>query len=239
MLTLSLVLCLAAPPAGPKDTKVVLLLDDLSVVEAEPTPGGYAVRRGKELEPVAAARIRFVGESKAAVSQHLMAQAMVKPKVAVGVGFEAGALPLFAAKVQPVLMNRCGTCHARPEYPGTFKLARIAEGFADPDGTERNARAATLAVDRLNPAASPLLTFAAAPHGPAKATPLDRSHPAFWPLEQWVRLTAGPTTPKPRPVGLGPTAAVSSVGITAPARPSAADSTDPGPFNRAVHPERH
>jgi hypothetical protein len=237
MLLISLLL-LAAPPAQPTDTKVILLLDDLSVVEGEPTKEGYGVRRGKDVEPVPAGRIKFVGDSRDAVHRYLMGQAHAKPPAPPpGVGFEAAALPLFAARVQPVLTNRCGTCHARPDYLGAFKLARVEPGFADAAATERNARAATLVVDRLTPAASPLLAFATTPHGGGKTAPLERSHPAFAPLAQWVSLHAGPQVTKPaaRPGGPAP---VVSVPVRPAVPPRTTDSTDPGPFNRAVHPGR-
>ena len=228
MLTLSLLALLAAPPAQPTDTKVVLLLDDLSVVEAEPAKDGYAIRRGKALDPVPRERVKFVGDSRAAVHQYLLAQAATALKPPPAVGYAAGTLPLFAARVQPVLVNRCAACHAKPEYAGAFKLARTPAGFADPEATERNARSAAFAVDRQTPAASPLLVFAATAHGGAKAAPLERSHPAFQPLAYWVALNAGPATPaKP----ITPPAVVPVRPATAPT----ADPTDPGPFNRAVH----
>ncbi len=235
MLTLSLVLCLAAPPKEPTDTRLVLLLDDLSVVEAEPAKDGYAVRRGKELETIPNARVKFVGDSKAAVHRYLLSQAAVKPTAPAAVGYEPGTLPLFAARVQPVLTNRCAACHAKPDYAGGFKLARIAEGFADPEATERNARAAALAVDRQNPAGSPLLAFAVTPHGGAKVPPLEWGHPAYRPLAQWAALNAprGPAGPPP--------AAKPAMRPAVPVPPASApvaDPTDPGPFNRVVHPER-
>lgn len=232
MLTLTVVLALAAPPPGPTDTKVVLLLDDLSVVEAEPTKDGYAVRRGKHLEPVPAGRVRFAGDSRAAVHRHLLAEAGKPAAPPPAVGFAAGSLPLFAARVQPVLQNRCAGCHARPDHRGGFRLADLPGGYADPAAAERNARAAALHLDRANPAGSPLLVFAAAPHGGAVAAPLPRSHPAFHPLEQWAALHAGPPGPRPTP-----TPAPVAPPAPAPAKP-AADPTDPGPFNRAAHPGR-
>lgn len=234
MLLLSLLAVLAASPGEPKDTRVVLLLDDLSVVEAEPVKDGYAIRRGKALEPVAAGRIKFVGDSKAAVHRYLLAQSQNKPVSPPAVGFVAGSLPLFAARVQPVLMNRCAACHAHAEYPGRFKLARIPEGFADPDATVRNARASALMVDRLSPVSSPLLTFAASPHGGSKTVPLNRTHLAYRPLEQWVAMNAGPQSARTAPApGPAPVVSVSPHPV---ARPPVGDPTDPGPFNRVMHP---
>lgn len=233
MLTLSLLACLVAPPKEPTDTRVVLLLDDLSVVEAEPTKDGYAVRRGQTLEAIPQSRVRFVGDSKAAVHRHLLGQAATRPAAAVAVGYEPGTLPLFTSRVQPVLTNRCAGCHARPDYPGAFKLARVAEGFADPEAIERNARSAALQVDRQAPAASPLLRFAVTAHGGARVPPLAPGHPAYGPLAQWAALNA-PKLPGPPPA----TAAMRPAVHLPPASAPAADPTDPGPFNRAMHPPR-
>jgi hypothetical protein len=234
-------LILAALAGPPTDTKAVLLLDDLSVVEAEPgKDGGYTVKRNGVAEAIPAGRVRFAGDSRAAVHQYLLAQAANRPAAPAGYGFHPQAVPAFAAQVQPILANRCAACHARPDHASGFKLAPVTPGYADPEGVARNARAAGLQVNRLDPARSPLLALAGTPHG-GGGVPLPKHSPAYAGLERWVYLAAmpqpgerreqakptAPLPPSPRPPAVGGTA-----------RPAAGDPTDPGPFNRTQHPGR-
>jgi hypothetical protein len=112
----------------------------------------------------------------------------------------------FPGYVQPVLMNLCAKCHCRPDHAGGFKLARIGEGYASPQATARNLRTTAAFVKADEPASSPLLLKALAPHGGAKDAPFtNRGHPAFKNLEAWV-MAALPPVPRTEPV-LRPVAA--------------------------------
>ncbi|MFO0850378.1 MAG: hypothetical protein U0871_17730 [Gemmataceae bacterium] len=242
-------------PGEPTDTRVVLLLDDFSVVEAEPVKGGdgYVVRRGKAAEPIPSRRVQFVAASRADVHKYLQAKAasgaVAPPTVG---GSNPAAFPFFAARVQPVLMNLCARCHARPDHPGEFKLGRAPEGYANPDESQRNARAAALFLDRADPGNSPLLRFALAAHGGQRAPAFaDRLHPAFKSRRAWAHWAAGPDG-SAAPAVIPPPGAPKAVAVLTPAAapvpakptpfptpaPPAADPVDPAAFNRAVHPDR-
>jgi hypothetical protein len=239
-------------PGEPADTQVVLLLDDYSVIEARPTRDGYLVRRGKTDEAIPANRVLFVGDSRPAVGKYLQAKA-AEGKVAPPVvgGSNPAAFPFFAARVQPVLMNLCGRCHARPDHPGGFRLSRTPDGYANPEETQRNARSAAPFLDRGDAGGSQLLRYALAAHGGQKVPAFaDRSHPAFNSLEVWVHWAAGPDG-SPMPAVIPPPGARTPTPVTparmpAPSKPAAfptpapppGDPFDPAVFNRAMHPDR-
>jgi hypothetical protein len=101
--------------------------------------------------------------------------------------FNGESAKMFATKVQPVLANLCANCHARADLSTNFKLRRIDEGYANPQATEFNLRAAARQLNRSNPAASPLLVKAVTPHGTAKEPPLrGKQLPPYKVLELWV-----------------------------------------------------
>ncbi len=165
----------------------------------------------------------------------------------------------FAAKVQPVLLNQCGTCHAQKAHAGTFKLTRIAEGYVNPEATAANLKAAAGQLTRDNPPASPLLTYAVTAHGGQKVAAFaDRQRPAFQHLEAWVVKVLPSTTvkgfviatrPDPEPAVLpgaivatsgqpvaakpfAPTTAVTPPPVVAsPPKAKPRDQFDPGRFN--------
>lgn len=266
VMTLAVSSSVAQPPAPrpgePTTTAVILLLDDYSVVEAQPLKegGGYAVQRGNSVEKIDAKRVLFSGDSRDAVHKYLLARASmpVKPVVLAG-GFNPVAFPHYASRVQPVFMNLCLRCHGKADHPGGFKLGRVLDGYADSETTQRNSRAAAQFLNRSDPAMSPLLLYANKPHGGMKVAPLpDRTSTAYKNLEFWVHWAASPdgtkadavqpvaakTPATAMPTNIIPAAATSSLppanvmfGNTI-LRPTIPDPHDPDQFNRVMHPER-
>jgi hypothetical protein len=111
---------------------------------------------------------------------------------------------MFATKVQPILNNLCANCHAKVDYAGAFKMTRMDEGFANPQATEKNQRAALKQLNSENPGQSPLLLKTLTAHGPMKEAPLKlRQLPPFKMLEYWAYWAMAPQGamgPKPIPV---------------------------------------
>ncbi len=217
----------------------VLLLDNFQIVEGltERTPdNGYLVRKGSDTLRFAEKRVLFVGESRDAVKRHLdeRAKAPIATKPAAPGELNSASLRAFPTTIQPVLMNVCASCHAKPDYAGDFKLARVPEGYANPDATNRNAKAVGRFVTRDDPSASPLLAKMVTAHGGQRRASLpDRMHPAFTNLELWAHWASGPEgsamptavpTVKPKPV-------VVAAPATAPI-PTSEDPFDPDVFNR-------
>lgn len=137
--------------------------------------------------------------------------------------FNTAAAKAFASKVQPILANRCADCHARPDHASGFKLTRIDPGINDPQGADRNLRAAVKWVTPAAPHDSPLLAKAVTPHGKATAPPLPTTrHPAFQALELWVHWACGPEgSATPQAVPPKP-AVVAAAADPNPIRPAAA-----------------
>ena len=103
----------------------------------------------------------------------------------------AEATVAFAPRVQPVLVNLCADCHAKPGYTGAFKMACGSGHDVDPAIARVNMKAAFLQIKKDDPAASPLLTKALAAHGGMKqAAFAGRATPAFRVLEAWVFIAA-------------------------------------------------
>ncbi len=103
----------------------------------------------------------------------------------------AEAAVAFAPRVQPVLVNLCADCHAKPGYTGAFKMACGSGHDVDPAIARVNMKAAFLQIKKADPAASPLLTKALAAHGGMKqAAFAGRATPAFRVLEAWVFIAA-------------------------------------------------
>jgi hypothetical protein len=226
---------LAAGPAPDQPPKpadagkpMVLLLDNFQVVEGtvERVGDAYRLRRGKDVRDYPAKQVLFAGESREEVYRQMMARGAKPPA-----DLHPAAVQAFAAKVQPVLMNLCAKCHAKPDHPGEFKLARVPDGYADPEASGRNAREAARFVTRGDPSASPLLAKAVTAHGGQREPALpNRMHPACNNLEQWARGAAGPEA--------SPAPAKPAAPANPPPAPSPtpADPYDTAVFNRAMHP---
>jgi hypothetical protein len=93
----------------------------------------------------------------------------------------------FASRAQPVLANQCMDCHARPDYPGAFKLIRITGFEVGPQSTKANLRATATQLKKDDPLNSPLLTKALVAHGGMKQPAFgSRQATAFLVLEAWT-----------------------------------------------------
>jgi hypothetical protein len=93
-------------------------------------------------------------------------------------------------------------CHARPDYAGCFKLAKLTAGYdAGPQATRQNLKAVAAQLRKDNPGASPFLVKAATPHGGMKEPAFAGRHAgALRALEAWVYAAVGsqpavPTNP--------------------------------------------
>lgn len=128
-----------------------------------------------------------------AKSEAPTAVADVKP-----VDYNSESFPLFASKVNTILVNACASCHAAAESKA-FKLTR-AGGRS---GVSQNLMAALPHVNPADPLKSPLLVNAVTPHGNGTEAPLrSRAHPAYASLETWVqfaRSVEGTAQPEPAP----------------------------------------
>jgi hypothetical protein len=161
----------------------------------------------------------------------------------------AEAFKLFATKVQPVLMNACIACHTA-ESAGKFRLEKTyPDALNSRPATQHNLSVALAMIDRVKPAASPLLQRAVAAHGGAALPPLrDRGVAPFKLLDEWVKLAMSDGSPPPSPPAptkeiVGPIATVSDpksdfgadkAKTDAPSAPL--DPLDPAVFNRKHHP---
>jgi hypothetical protein len=133
------------------------------------------------------------------------------------------AVVVFGPRVQPVLANLCAECHAKPDHPGTFKLACGTTPQADQATTRHNLRVAAAHLKKDDPAASPLLVKALATHGGMKQPAfVNRQAAPFRVLEAWAHLAVGtpaappppmvPPMPPPAVAPMVPPAPVGSVG---------------------------
>ena len=179
--------------------------------------------------------------------------------------YNSESFPLFASKVNALLMNACGACHARDEAKA-FRLSRAGGRV----GMTKNLMAALPHINAADPAASPLLLKALTAHGSATEAPFKtRSHPAYQTLETWVgfaRATDGTNAPdEPLPpresveprklpelptdaagpglpkVAMPPGDVFGQDSKTVPPRPTkavAADPFDPAIFNGEVKPRK-
>lgn len=113
-------------------------------------------------------------------------------------GLPPHVLEVFTQRIQPLLLNRCGTagCHG-PQSQAQFKLLRQgADKPASRRITQRNLLAATEFVDWTDWQTSPLLAHAARRHGRCKAAPLGGvQSKQYRELAEWVRQLAGGTAP--------------------------------------------
>ncbi len=166
--------------------------------------------------------------------------------------FNPESAKMFAAKVQPVLTNRCADCHARKDHGSGFVLRAIEPGINDPQGADANLRAAARWLTPTDPHASPFLTKATTAHGKAKGPPLAADHPAYKHLELWAFWACGPdgsaapaVIPPPKeptaepkvesgkPTGFAAKADAPPAAVV-PVTPPVADPFDPAGFNRTV-----
>lgn len=102
----------------------------------------------------------------------------------------------FASRAQPVLVNQCMDCHARPDYQGQFRLLRVRGLEIGGHQAWHNLRAVATQLRRDAPEQSPLLTYALRAHGGMKQPAfLSRQAPGYKALETWVRSAVLPPAP--------------------------------------------
>jgi hypothetical protein len=168
--------------------------------------------------------------------------------------YNSESFPLFAGKVNAVLMNTCASCHARDDVKA-FHLTRVGGR----GGVTRNLMAALPHVNPTDPAASPILLKAVTPHGGGTEPPIKaRAHPAYQTLETWARFArAADGTPAPEPLPAAkvpaeprklpelpvekPTEVFGQDSKTVPPPPTkteAGDPFDPAIFNGEVKPKK-
>lgn len=100
----------------------------------------------------------------------------------------AESLVAFTAKVQPILMNLCASCHVN-DSNGKFQLERVFES-GHKVATQRNLAAVLSQVDLDRPTISPLLVKAITPHGREPLAPIrDRSAVPFQAMQHWIADT--------------------------------------------------
>lgn len=113
-------------------------------------------------------------------------------------GLPPHALEAFTQRIQPLLLNRCGTagCHG-PQSSATLKLLRHGPGKpASRRLTQRNLLATTEFIDWTDWQLSPLLEHAASLHGGCKAAPLGGvQSKQYQELAKWVEHLATGTAP--------------------------------------------
>lgn len=134
------------------------LLAHLQQLAALGTPGAVLPR--PDLEPMPALNIELTGE----------------------------ALGQFTARVQPILMNGCASCHANGRG-GAFKLQHVYEA-GNRRMTQQNLAAVLAQINPHQPETSPFLVKGLSIHGEMAQAPFrNRQTPAYRALEDWVRLT--------------------------------------------------
>ena len=118
----------------------------------------------------------------------------------------------FTTRVQPILANVCIDCHARPDYTGTFKLAKSSDYNSSPQAIQTNLRAVAGQLLKSDPLNSPFLAKAILAHGGLRQPPFpSRQAAGFCILESWVLLAVGsgttsvgatPGVPTAQPAGI-------------------------------------
>lgn len=111
------------------------------------------------------------------------------------------ALGLFSTRVQPILMNKCASCHISGKG-GSFKLVRaFDDGIQNRRSTQQNLAAVVNQIHIEHWQSSPLLTKAVSIHGDQGQAPLKgRGEVAYRLLEEWVQLAVA-NAPPPREIG--------------------------------------
>ena len=131
----------------------------------------------------------------------------------------------FASKAHTLLVNLCADCHAKPTYPGTFKMARSSSYDTTAATVRQNLRVVAAHLKKEDVATSPLLTKAVAPHGGLKEPPISsRQAAAFRNLEAWAAVAVGTDVLLTRPT---PPAVVPVVPVAAPTPPAALPTASP------------
>jgi hypothetical protein len=114
------------------------------------------------------------------------------------VEYNSESFPLFASRINTILVNACANCHARDDIK-SFRLTRVGGR----SGATKNMMAALPYVNAKEPESSAILTKALTAHGAATEAPFKvRTHPAYQALESWAKIARAPdgtTAPEPAP----------------------------------------
>jgi hypothetical protein len=114
------------------------------------------------------------------------------------VEYNSDSFPIFASRINTILVNTCANCHARDDVKA-FRLTRVG----GKSGATKNMIAALPYVNPKEPESSAILTKALTAHGTATEAPFKvRTHPAYQALESWARIARAPegtAAPEPPP----------------------------------------
>ena len=197
--------------------------DGAPAVAAVPTtpvanPGGPAL---PTVPPPAAPTPRAI--PPAIPPENAQPQAAAEPEVSPEL---AAAFP---TRVQPVLVNQCADCHAKPGHASSFRLAPGTDFDANPLVAKQNIAAVAKQLNKADPARSPLLAKALAAHGGLRQPPFSgRAAPGYRVLEAWAYAASG-SNAVPPPVVTEPVAG-------RPAPTPGADATGGRPVTEAKTP---
>jgi hypothetical protein len=129
-----------------------------------------------------------------AIPQTITPAAAVEPEPDV----RPEAAAAFATRIQPILVNLCADCHAKPDHASGFRLARGTDFDGRPETAGPNLRAVAGQLNRADPGKSPLLVKSLTAHGGMKEPPLPtRQATAYRILEAWTYAAVGSTPPAP------------------------------------------
>ncbi len=157
----------------------------------------------------------------------------------------------FTAKVQPILMNACVSCHGTGRG-GNFNLVRITDAD-DRKATALNLAATLKQINAVDIVSSPLLVKSIAAHGKSMQPPLrGQESPAFQNLAAWVALAApqpaaadsSPGVPAKSVIEQPSTLPKSIFGETSTSQPKPEPQTtpkdpfDPAIFNGTIQPKK-
>lgn len=122
------------------------------------------------------------------------------------------ALKEFTQRIQPILMNGCGTgsCHGGGQPRGGFQIHRPPSLAAQsPQLTRQNLGQAVSLLNRKDPSQSPLLKKALEAHGGATHPPLGgQDSAAYRALEEWaLQVAPKPALATPASLASSPSAA--------------------------------
>ena len=110
------------------------------------------------------------------------------------INYNSESFPLFATRINAILVNTCANCHARPDAK-SLRLTRVGGR----SGVTRNMLAALQYVDPKQPEKSAILAKAIAAHGTATEPPFKtRTHPAYQALEMSARVARAPRKERAR-----------------------------------------
>ena len=239
------------------NTARVLLLDNFQIIEGaveQNNDGDYVLMQGKETRKFPAKQVLFAGNCRDDVHKFLQSRAksgaaVPPPAIVKTTDFNSAAAKLFPTKIEPVLMNLCANCHAKPDHTSSFKLTRILDGYANTEASQKNLRATVAFIRRDDPSQSDLLLKTVTVHGGQRDPAIHlKAHPAYKNLELWLHwatlpegtplplsvptatklqpaiLTAQPVLPIPTVVTVKPSSILASQ-----------DPFDPNEFNRLIH----